>query len=262
MKMIFHQKDKRKISIPFIISTIFFVIVAGLYFLTPVFFPSLLYSFAAPVWSVRSFVVENVAESAAYLKSKRSLEEENNRLETQNEIIKQSAIALEVLRKENIELRSVINREGVRPKTLGKITSRPPASPFDTVIIDVGTSSGVKEGDIAVVSGSMALGEVARVFENGSLIRLYSTPDTTVEVQVVRSGTNVQAIGKGGGNFELVVPKETDVIEGDLVSLGSTLFIAGEVDKVLSAESGSFKTALFRLPVNIRNVSWVEIYEK
>ena len=74
--------------------------------------------------------------------------------------------------------------------------------------------------------------------------------------------TNIsaEAIGRGAGNFIIKAPKEVAVTQGDIIrlpNLNPKFF--GTVQDVEQTVTSTFQLILFRLPVNINNLRWVEI---
>lgn len=69
-----------------------------------------------------------------------------------------------------------------------------------------------------------------------------------------------EAIGIGGGNFRLEVPREMDVKEGESITIPSiSPNIFGIVEKIEYKEADSFQTILFKSPVNTGELKWVEV---
>jgi hypothetical protein len=74
------------------------------------------------------------------------------------------------------------------------------------------------------------------------------------------SSISVEAIGIGGGNFNIFLPREVEVKENDVIVIPSiTSNIFGIVEKVNFKETDSFQTVLFKSPVNISELSFVEV---
>ena len=84
-----------------------------------------------------------------------------------------------------------------------------------------------------------------------------------IEALFVDSNIQTEVIGKGSGNFIATIPVEAGVETGDLVlfpEVDSHIF--GIVEKVLVDSADSFATVLFKAPVNIHGIRFVEIRAK
>ena len=143
---------------------------------------------------------------------------------------------------------------------LGAVLVKPFMSPYDTLIIDVGTSNGVLAGDIVEVEGNTFIGFVSEVYNNTSKVVLYSSPGEKVKVLIGDNDIEKEAIGLGSGNFKVEIPTEIDVKEGDSIVIPSiSTNIFGVVEKVEFKESDSFQNVLFKIPINIAELKWVEV---
>jgi hypothetical protein len=71
------------------------------------------------------------------------------------------------------------------------------------------------------------------------------------------------AIGKGGGNFEIKLPKNTQIQVGDTVSLASTTTkIIGSIQFINTSPTDSFERALFKNVADVTMLSYVMIEKK
>jgi len=88
--------------------------------------------------------------------------------------------------------------------------------------------------------------------------------DKVVEVlppteQVVRN-IFMQVVGRGGGNFEIILPRDLIVQKGTEVVLpGIKPFVLGIVKSFISDPRDSFQKALLVSPVNIQEIKFVEV---
>ena len=69
--------------------------------------------------------------------------------------------------------------------------------------------------------------------------------------------------GRGGGNFKVQIPRDTDVSVEDVVILPNiSLQIFGVIEEVAAAPTDSFKILLFKNPVNITEITKVEVVSR
>lgn len=143
--------------------------------------------------------------------------------------------------------------------TIGAVLSRLGSSPYDTIIIDKGTSDGVREG-ARVMYDNVILGHVSQALDTTSKIELLSSPGSMTDVMVGNPPTAVVAEGQGGGNFFIKMPHGVAVAVGDIVTLpGSAGIIVGVVGDVKTSPSDPFQKVLVASPLNLRHLRWVEL---
>lgn len=198
---------------------------------------------------------------------------ENSRLIEENESLKTRIISLEYLEKENQELKSFFSRlpgeKTAKEYILASIISKPPQSPYDVLIIDVGQDNGIKNGMRVFAYGDILLGYIVEVASKESKIKLFSFPGEKINVLIQNStgGENISvtAEGLGGGNFKIKLPDSIEVKIGDkitgtgLPAQAGGLLILGVVEKIETNQSDPFQKIYFRTPINIRYLSRVLI---
>jgi cell shape-determining protein MreC len=232
---------------PFKIITGIIIVLLLLYIFAPTFLPSIFLKIASPFWNI----VKPSEEELAQIISSKDYE---------------SALVLE-LRKENEALKEILNRNTDASSTLAYILKKPPFTAYDTFIIDIGLKDNIKVGEKIYAGENILLGEIAEVYDSTSKVRLYSTPGEKYEVTlgVGTSTDNIQvgATGRGGGSFEIVVPRDLKIKEGDTVVIPSlTPNVFGIVKDIVTEDTNTFSTVLFSQPINIYQLKWVELYRQ
>ena len=87
---------------------------------------------------------------------------------------------------------------------------------------------------------------------------LFSSSNQKQESVVLRTGASFEIFGKGGSNFQMEVPKDTDIIWGDVFEHpGLTTSVIGTVYYIDSNSQSSFKTIFMRVPGNVFDAKWV-----
>jgi cell shape-determining protein MreC len=175
---------------------------------------------------------------------------------------------------ENISLKEILNRKKTSNEMiLGSILSKPSQSLYDTLVLDIGSGDGVEVGDQVFAFGDIPLGYVKEVHNSTSKVVLFSTSGekTTVVVSVVNrepdpelnnteKSISVEAIGRGGGNFEIVLPRDLTVNKGDTVVLpGIIPFVLAKVENVISDPRDPITKILLVSPVNVQEIKFVQI---
>lgn len=145
--------------------------------------------------------------------------------------------------------------------SLALVLSRPPVSPYDTLVIKIDESSNIKEGDFVYAPGGILLGETREVSGTRAKVLLYSSPGE------MRSGflSGVGAVeleGRGGGNFETQLPKETRITPSASITYEGGSTILARVGTTTQTEGDSFQRVFAQLPINIQSLEWLRIISR
>ena len=162
---------------------------------------------------------------------------------------------------ENLKTKEILGRKDTKANMiLAGILSKPNQSPYDTLIIDVGAKDGILFGQRVFALGNIPIGRIAEVDVNSAKVILYSNPGEKTEVVVTGKDTFMQIIGRGGGNFEMVLPRDFVLDKGaEVVSPGITPYTIGIVQTIISDPRDAFQKALLTSPVNIQELKFVEV---
>ncbi len=145
-------------------------------------------------------------------------------------------------------------------EVLGVILSRPPRTPYDSLVIDIGEDEGLMEGDLVYADRDYIIGQIGEVRSSTSVVKLYSSPDQKIDVLIGSSTTPVVAEGRGGGNFYIKIPKNIVINEGDqIVAPGIREHVFGTAERVDTDEGEAYSHVYFKLPVNIYSLHYVQV---
>lgn len=215
---------------------------------------------ALPLWRVGSYVSASVSEGVEFFRSKEELIAENERLRAELQDFSIKLLDRNELYEENIQLKENFGRDASINATLAVVLARPPRAPYDTLVLDSGRAEGVAVGDLVAASETFIIGVIEQVTAETSIARLFSAPGVATEVLLGNRGPSVQAIGKGGGNFEARIPIGTEVVIGQRVFLPViTPHVFAIVEHVAFDPRDSSRTVLFRSPVNPFELRYVTI---
>lgn len=226
----------------------------------PRLYAALLSPVASTVWKSESNALKGIARLSSLVRSKYSLLIENESLRREVASRDASALLLDTVKKENAELKDLLGRQHAGRDVLALVLSRPPLTFYDTIIVDVGTSDGIVVGDKVYAQGEVLIGDVSEVFAKTSRVSLFSTPGRVLQVVMGSSTIQAQATGKGGGNFEARLPVDVKISQGDVITfphIRSHVF--GVVEKIIVDSTDSLQTVLFKAPVNMHELRFVEI---
>ncbi len=242
----------------------FVFIVLGLFVFLRFVFPDLgrssAHTIGFPFWKGVQYIEQPFQTVRSYFLSKSELSRHNDELREENARLLGMALLYDVLSQENARLATSLDRSGDQWLVPGEVLVHPPQIPFDTLILDVGESSGLSEGDVVSSYSFFEIGTVEKVGNQTSRVSLYSQAGRETSGQHVRLGFDVTLLGRGGGNFEIKLPQDVVIEPGDrIVSSGAWPQLIAVVEKVDARPSDSFQTILAQYPINLAQLQWVEV---
>ncbi|MFA6251435.1 MAG: rod shape-determining protein MreC [Candidatus Paceibacterota bacterium] len=214
-----------------------------------------------PVWEAEKSTTSFFYNINYLFRTKASITKENHNLIEENMWIRLSMADYQVLKNDLDELKKVMGRiPDVENFILGNILTKPNHSPYDTLIIDIGGSNDIREGNSVYANGNIPIGNISKVYDKTSLVSLYTNPGQKTEGFIDGTNASVELTGRGGGNFEMIIPIELIVEKGTIVYLpSSTSLVIAQVDEVISKPSDPFKKVILSSPVNVQNLKWVQV---
>jgi len=214
----------------------------------------------APIWKTKKYATDIKNNLLAGFYSKKSLVLENNRLEEELDIARFKLLDRNLLFEENLELKEMFGRDVAEYTVFANILVKPNRSLYDTFIIDVGDNAGIENGSQVVYGGNTVIGEIVEVLPKTSKVLLLSSPGELIDVVVGDGNIAATAYGRGGGNFELELPRDTEIFVGDMVTIPNIIpQVLGEVEYIESNPSNPFKKIFFKNPINVFKIKWVEV---
>jgi rod shape-determining protein MreC len=154
------------------------------------------------------------------LTSRTELVEMNNKLLSENIILKKSMQRMAALTAENIRLRETLgaSKRVDIGHMLTEVVSVDPDPFVHRTVVDLGLNHGVEEG-WPVIDAKGLIGQVVEVGYHYSRVLLITDSTHAVPVEVNRNGTRAIAVGTGDINeLKLIYVADTaDVVEGDLL---------------------------------------------
>ncbi len=231
------------------------ILLSIVYFLFPRFLPSVFAIVARPFWNIPR-IVKNGEEFV----SVSNLIKENEELKKKIEENESKYYFLDFIQEENKHLKEIMGRNQSDNSILAKIIKKPPFSAYDTIIIDIGGSHGIENGDKVYALGDIILGEIVEVGIYTSKIKLYSSYGEKFNVFVGNNNIETIAYGMGGGIFFAELPRDTEVTIGDIVSVPDMVdSFAGKVYEISEEPSKPFEKIFIKQPINIYELKWLII---
>jgi cell shape-determining protein MreC len=232
------SRTKSGLSLPVRIVAGLIVLLGILYIFLPGVMPAIFLSFVHPLW-----------KAEADMRLGNTTMDELRK--TYADMMANEAINNAVF-KENDDLKTMLGRTKVEKPLLATILKKPPFTAYDSFILDVGTSEGVQVGNTVYALGNVPIGTIAEVIGNTSRVKLFSSSGEKFDILIGPSSIEATAEGKGGGYFEVSLPRDTKIKVGDQVLIPSIdSSYAATVDGIASEPSEPFAKVLFHQPVNM-----------
>lgn len=201
----------------------------------------------------------------SFLTSRQTLIEENFNLKKALREAEFKISQNKLLESENNELQAQLGRSPKKESfAVASIIAKPNRSPYDTLLLDIGTDEGIRPGMLVLAGSSTPIGVITEAALGTSLARLFSSSGQQEEVNIGEKKIAAEAIGVGGGNFRIFLPKDTEIKEGDTVFLSGLRFnepgdILGTVERIEKNEVDTVARIFFKSQVNIYELSLVFI---
>lgn len=260
MRMNYRLKSRKKRSVVFEIAVAaLFLLVISFTPLSSVFAPSLFFV-ARPILIARGYLFSAGGLITGFLREKFDLVAENKALKAEKARVERALADHDFLQQEYRALVSLFGHIPDNPAVvLATVLLKPPATPYDTLIIDAGKRHGVALGDEVRV-GAVALGDIIDVEQSTSKVALFSAPGRLSAVAVTDGAIPVFVQGEGGGTFRFSFPRDALLKEGDPIFFpGTPPVLFGAVGSIEARPTGPLKTVLFRSPVNMQELQWVTV---
>lgn len=244
-----------------LVASLFFAL---LYFLSGPL-SRLLHGSLFPLYGAQASSASFVGDLFAHWRTESELIAENAAL--QEEVATSRLLLLDRNRlyEENISLKERMGRLADPDAVLATIILRPPQTPYDTLLLDVGTAEGVARGDLVSAGGSLLIGEVREAYAHSSRVVLFSSPgeihDGFLDVGEGERREPLILEGQGGGSLVARIPRGVLVLAGSVVSVPSiSANMAAVVEHVESSVMDSLQTLHLRLPTNFFELERVEVW--
>lgn len=270
MNYLLDKKTKRNKYYKIFLGLIIFIVI--LYFRAGIFSGlSYVSSFIfRPIITSGNSVIVKIKNIGAYFSSKDSLYRENEDLKFKIEEDRANRTNYDSVVRENLELKDILGRKSEQMNLLlANILAKPNQSLYDTLLIDIGENYGLKIGDRVFAFGNIPIGRVSEVYYNSSKVSLFSSSGESNQVMVSPKPTVgestlgdifLEATGRGGGNFEMIIPRDFVIAKGDQIIFPDSMpYVLGIVETVISDPRDSFQKALLVSPVNIQQIKFVQV---
>jgi cell shape-determining protein MreC len=252
MNYLLKSKPKNTNRTKFIIVVSVYVLLSLLGFLFGSAWRRVVWGVARPVWATGTFISLPFNNIKNYFSFKNDLIAKNLSLEEQNATLLLKEADYDLVVKENETLKNEFGRSIGMRKTVASILSKPPRSPYDTLVIDAGSADSVTSGSKVYAGGNILIGLISNITTHTSLVSLFSSGGQKQDAIVSRTGETFTLEGDGGQNFKVEVPKDTDILWGEeFIYPGIEHSILATVYFIDTESEASFKTVYLRIPTNV-----------
>jgi cell shape-determining protein MreC len=263
MNYLLKSKPKNKFDPRYYAVIICFVLLLGLGWFFDGSVRTVFYYVSKPVWVVGESVAKPFVKISDFFSYKNNLINEKKQLEEELSVLKMKEVDYDILFAENQNLKNLLSREVSRDRTLARVLSKPPRSPYDTLVIDIGSENGITLGDRVYLSDNIIIGLVKNITPKTSLVELFSSSGQQVEAVSQRTGASFTLVGTGGANMELEVPKDTDIVWGDMfIYPAISPYVMAQVNYIDDSSQSSFKTIYLKTLGNVFEAKWVFVDQK
>ena len=171
-----------------------------------------------PIYKVLSWPFQKAAWLASNYLYLVEVKDLNGRLRKQNGLLKGQLSRFAELEAENHRLLALLGLRDteVKPVAYARVVGRSLTPEFRTLIIDVGSSQGVKTG-MAVVTAEGLIGFVAVVVPHSAKVVLITDASARVDTIVQRTRGQAMVFGRGKKHCSLEYLTDPDVVVGDRV---------------------------------------------
>ncbi|MEK7140404.1 MAG: rod shape-determining protein MreC [Patescibacteria group bacterium] len=223
-----------------------------------------------PVLILGGNISEKFSNVTVFFQSKKNLEAENENLRYQLNGLSAKLSNYNAVLDENLKIREILGRKAEGDKMiLAAILGKPNRSPYDTLVIDAGIREGIKNGDLVFALSSIPIGRVAEVYSSSAKVVLFSSWGEKTEVvislgrsQMGEAGQDIfmEVIGRGGGNFEMILPRDLVLENGtEMLLPGIDSLVLGIAETIISDPRDAFQKVLLVSPVNVQELRFVEV---
>lgn len=229
---------------------------ALLFILMRLFAPDFLVSILSPVSHVSNLAAAAASDATATFRNPATLQRALDAANANNAILIEQNAAL-AARAADLQ-RLLGERAEPARGIVAAVVSRPPMSPYDTLLLDQGSDAGVKVGAVVSGPGGTPIGSITSVERSSSRALLYSAPGFSSVAWVGEERLAITLTGSGGGAFDAVAPKEALINVGDAVYLSNSLRI-GTVLRLDSDAATPSVILRVQPAANLFSLTWVSV---
>lgn len=241
-----------------LISGVLFVLAASFFVLVRFVAPDTLISATAPLARTSAAVTGATGSFFSSFTERARLVSERDNL--QHEVDALSARERALMEELSDMRRLLGTRTTAHTEIPAAVLMRPPVSPYDTFVVNAGTTDRVAVG--AYVSGpdGVPVGTVSEVEARSARVVLFSASGRETEGWAGEERIPITLIGEGAGAFSATIPQGTTLVVGDVVIVPGFLSAPiGTIRAIKSDPSSPTSEVMITPFVNPFSMAWVTI---
>lgn len=146
------------------------------------------------------------------------------------------------------------------PSVIAGVVSRPPESPYDSLIVAAGAADGVAAGQEAFAGDGTPVGVVSSVSGGFARVTLFSAPGVTTRGWIGDAALAVTLTGAGAGALTTTVARSADVSPGAVVYVpGPGLVPLGRVTAIDDDPASTGVVLHIASVENLFSLGWVAL---
>ena len=158
------------------------------------------------------------------------------------------------------KMKSISGLSADAREIIAGVVTRPPESPYDTLVLSAGSNDGVILGMEAFGEGGVPLGVVSTVFASFSRVTLFSAPDVTINGWVGENNLPLIIKGTGGGTMTASIARSSNIVVGDTVfAPGPGMLPLGSIVRVDNETTSPSVTLRIMPSVNLFSIAWISL---
>lgn len=221
--------------------------------------PATLLTVASPLFHVGNTLTASVQNVTNSFGNVSTLARERTRLLAQNDALVRENGTLRA-RVEDLTALIGTTTSSMRG-VVANILTRPPESPYDTLILGAQGNTSVTVGDYVLVQGGTPIGKIVNVSSNFYRAELFSSPLATTTAWLGTKRIPLTLVGEGSGAFRARIPRQEKVLVGDKVFVPgpASMHFIGVVARIDNDPTATMVTLRIRPLVNIFSLTTVDI---
>lgn len=181
-----------------------------------------------------------------------------NELQTTLESYDAQITTASIISSENDALKAELGRSPRPVGVLAHVVTLPNRSFYDTFVIDAGSDDTISVGQTVYGFGSIALGTITSVESDHATVQLFSASGQTTSGTVAGSDVAVTLIGRGGGEYEVRMPRDVEFVVGGLIAYQTTeSAVLAEIERIATDPRDPFQRLIAKAPINLQALKWV-----
>lgn len=215
------------------------------------------YNITSPIQSFFWRIGDSSSNFIQSFLENKNLKKDNQEILKQNQKLLVDIQEIRNLRKENQELKQVLDFELNKEFELILVESISRETNGDFILVLGGTEIGISKGMPVITKEKVIVGSIDKAYKDFSRVLLISNKESNFDVEIQKRDNNeevdqIYGLAQGKGNLKIdlkLVPQEKNITEGDIVftTILAGVFpkglLVGEVKDIKNSDVSNFQEA-------------------